>query len=310
MPRLDNLAAMAVFARVVEDRSFTQAADALGRSKSAVSKAVSRLEDRLGARLLNRTTRRLSLTEAGTAYYERAAHILAEAAEADSAVSALQDEPRGTLRINAPMSFGQRHLAPAIGAFLKRYPELRLDITLADRFVDLIGEGYDVAIRIAALPDSSLVAAKLAPNRRVVCASPDYLARAGAPQHPQDLLDHNCFGYAYQATGNIWRFAGPHGPTAVRVAGTLTANNGELLKAAMAEGLGLALVPTFSIVEELSSGSLVIVLPDYIDIETSVYAVYPHSRHLSVKVRAFVDFLRDRFGPDPYWDRQAKPSGP
>ncbi len=303
MPPLDNLAAMAVFARVVEDRSFTQAADALGRSKSAVSKAVSQLEDRLGARLLNRTTRRLSLTEAGTAYYERAARILAEAAEADSAVSALQDEPRGTLRINAPMSFGQRHLAPAIGAFLERYPELRLDITLTDRFVDLIGEGYDVAIRIAALPDSSLIAAKLAPNRRVVCASPDYLARAGTPRHPRELRKHNCFGYTYQATGDTWRFVGPDGPATVRVTGSLTANNGEILKAAMIEGLGLALIPTFSIADELKSGELVVVLPDYIDTETSVYAVYPHSRHLSAKVRAFVDYLRDRFGPEPYWDR-------
>ena len=303
MPSLDNLAAMAVFARVVEDRSFTQAASALGRSKSAVSKAVSQLEDRLGARLLNRTTRRLSLTEAGTAYYERAARILAEAAEADETVSALQDEPRGTLRVNAPMSFGQRHLAPAIGAFLKRYPALRLDITLADRFVDLVGEGYDVAIRIAALPDSSLIAAKLAPNRRVVCASPGYFARAGTPLHPHDLVDHNCFGYAYQATGDTWRFLGPDGPTAVRVTGSLTANNGEILRAAMREGLGLALVPTFSISDELRSGELVAVLPDYLDVETSVYAVYPHSRHLSAKVRAFVDFLRDRFGPEPYWDR-------
>lgn len=303
MPPFDNLAAMAVFARVVEERSFTQAAGALGRSKSAVSKAVSQLEDRLGARLLNRTTRRLSLTEAGTAYYESAARILAEAAEADSAVSALQDEPRGTLRINAPMSFGQRHLAPAIGAFLERYPELRLDITLNDRIIDLVGEGYDVAVRIAALPDSSLIAAKLAPNRRLVCASPDYLARAGTPRHPQDLRRHNCFGYTYQATGNNWRFVGPEGPVTVRVTGTLSANNGEILKAAMRQGLGLGLVPSFSVTDELKSGELVAVLPDYSDTETSVYAVYPHSRHLSAKVRAFVDFLRDRFGPEPYWDR-------
>lgn len=303
MPNHDNLAAMAVFARVVENRSFTQAAGALGRSKSAVSKAVSALEDRLGARLLNRTTRRLSLTEAGAAYYERAARILAEAAEADSAVSALQDEPRGTLRVNAPMSFGQRHLAPAIGAFLERYPELRLDITLSDRIVDLIGEGYDVAVRIAALPDSSLIAAKLAPNRRLVCATPGYLARAGTPRHPQDLRRHNCFGYTYQATGNTWRFVGPEGPVAVRVTGTLSANNGEILKAAVLEGLGLSLIPSFSIAGELKSGELVNVLPDYIDTETSVYAVYPHSRHLSAKVRAFVDFLRHRFGPEPYWDR-------
>jgi DNA-binding transcriptional LysR family regulator len=301
--RLDNLEGMAVFAHVVEAKSFTHAARRLGRSKSAVSKAVSRLEDRLGARLLNRTTRRLSLTEAGAAFYERARRVLAEAERAELAVSALQDEPRGLLRINAPNTFGQRHLGPAIARFLRQHPGLAIDITLDDRFVDLVDERFDVAVRIAALPDSSLIARRLAPNRRVVCASPAYFARAGMPERPADLRRHNCFGYAYQATGDEWRFIGPEGPTAVRVSGSLSANNGTILKAALLDGIGVGLLPTFSIDDELRDGRLVTALDAYEDSGTSVYAVYPHSRHLSTKVRAFVDFLADYFGPEPYWDR-------
>ena len=300
--RLEGLANLAVFTRVVEEKSFTAAAHKLGRSKSAVSKAVSRLEDRLGARLLNRTTRRLSVTEAGAAYYERAARIVAEVERAELAVTALQDEPRGTLRINAPASFGQRHLSPAIARFLARYPELSIDVTLEDRFIDLVDEGYDVAVRIASLPDSSLIARRLAPNRRVVCASPGYFARHGTPEHPSDLRHHNCFGYSYMATGDDWRFKGPDGPTSVRVSGSLTANNGTILRAALLDDLGIGLLPTFTIEHELRAGRIVTALNDYEDTETSVYAVYPHSRHLSAKVRAFVDFLAEWYGPEPYWD--------
>jgi len=301
--RLDTLEGMAVFAHVVEAKSFTAAAGRLGRSKSSVSKAISQLEDRLGARLLNRTTRRLSLTEAGAAFYERAARMLAEAEQAELAVSALQDEPRGLLRVNAPQTFGQRHLGGPVAAFLERYPGLSIEMTLDDHFVDLVDEGYDVAVRIAALPDSSLIARRLAPNRRVVCGSPAYFERAGRPQRPGDLRHHNCFGYAYQVTGDEWRFVGPDGPTSVRVSGTLSANNGAILKAALLDGLGVALLPTFAIDRELREGRLVTVLDAYEDTGTSIYAVYPHNRHLSAKVRAFVDFLAERFEPEPYWDR-------
>ncbi|MBT6118686.1 MAG: LysR family transcriptional regulator, partial [Rhodospirillaceae bacterium] len=194
---MDHLAGMAVFAKVVEARSFTAAAEQLGLSKSAVSKQISRLEDRLGIRLLNRTTRRLSLTEAGAAYYERCARIVAEAEAADLAITHLQSEPRGVLQVNAPMSFGIAHVAPAIPDFLERYPELRVDMTLNDRVVDLVDEGFDVAIRIGALADSSLIARRLAESRMVAVAAPGYLQRHGAPDRPEDLERHNCLSYSY-----------------------------------------------------------------------------------------------------------------
>ena len=299
---MDNLTGMAVFARVVDARSFTAAAAALGLSKSAVSKQVARLEDRLGARLLNRTTRRLSLTEVGAAFYERCARILAEVEDAELAVGRLQDAPRGTLRINAPMSFGQLHLAPAVADFLNGHPGLAIDLTLNDRIVDLVEEGYDVAIRISRLADSSLIARRLVPSRRVVCGSPAYFERHGVPRHPADLRRHNCLLYSYLPTAEEWQFIGPDGPAAVRVSGTLRANNGDALEAAMLAGLGVALQPTFIAGRDLQAGRLVAVMPDYVDDSASVYAVYPHSRHLSAKVRAFIDFLAARFCPAPPWD--------
>lgn len=299
---MDNLTGMAVFARVVDARSFTAAAAALGLSKSAVSKQVARLEDRLGARLLNRTTRRLSLTEVGAAFYERCARILAEVEDAELAVGRLQDAPRGTLRINAPMSFGQLHLAPAVADFLNGHPGLAVDLTLNDRIVDLVEEGYDVAIRISRLADSSLIARRLVPSRRVVCGSPAYFERHGVPRHPADLRRHNCLLYSYLPTAEEWQFIGPDGPAAVRVSGTLRANNGDALEAAMLAGLGVALQPTFIAGRDLQAGRLVAVMPDYVDESASVYAVYPHSRHLSAKVRAFIDFLAARFCPAPPWD--------
>lgn len=299
---MDNLTGMAIFARVVEARSFTAAAAALDLSKSAVSKQVARLEDRLGARLLNRTTRRLSLTEVGAAFYERCARILVEVEDAELAVGRLQDAPRGTLRINAPMSFGQLHLAPAVADFLNGHPGLAIDLTLNDRIVDLVEEGYDVAIRISRLADSSLIARRLVPSRRVVCGSPAYFERHGVPRHPADLRRHNCLLYSYLPSAEEWQFVGPDGPAAVRVSGTLRANNGDALEAAMLTGLGVALQPTFIAGRDLQAGRLVAVMPDYVDESASVYAVYPHSRHLSAKVRAFIDFLAARFCPAPPWD--------
>lgn len=299
---MDNLTGMAIFARVVEARSFTAAAAALDLSKSAVSKQVARLEDRLGARLLNRTTRRLSLTEVGAAFYERCARILVEVEDAELAVGRLQDAPRGTLRINAPMSFGQLHLAPAVADFLNGHPGLAIDLTLNDRIVDLVEEGYDVAIRISRLADLSLIARRLVPSRRVVCGSPAYFERHGVPRHPADLRRHNCLLYSYLPSAEEWQFVGPDGPAAVRVSGTLRANNGDALEAAMLTGLGVALQPTFIAGRDLQAGRLVAVMPDYVDESASVYAVYPHSRHLSAKVRAFIDFLAARFCPAPPWD--------
>ncbi|MDP6571960.1 MAG: LysR family transcriptional regulator [Rhodospirillales bacterium] len=299
---MDNLADMAVFVKVVEAHGFSAAARRLRLSKSAVSKRVSRLEERLGARLLNRTTRRLSLTEEGSAFHQRAKSILADIEEAEQAVSRLHAVPRGTLRVSAPMSFGTLHLAPAVPDFMARYPDLRVDIALNDRLVDLVDEGFDLAIRIARLPDSTLIARRLAPRRVVVCAAPGYWRRAGVPARPEDLKDHNCLHYSYLLSDDAWPFTGPDGAISVKVSGTFMANNGEALSAAAIAGTGVALLPTFIAGPDLRAGRLRAVLGDYEETGPSIYAVYPHARHLSAKVRAFVDFLAARFGPEPYWD--------
>ena len=302
-PPVDLLSSMATFAKVVEAKSFTAAAIELAMSKSAVSKHISRLEDRLGARLLNRTTRRLSLTETGAAFYDRCARVVAEAEEAELAVTRLQSEPRGTLRMNAPVTFGALHIAPAISEFLGRYPDLQIEMTLNDRFVDLVEEGFDLAIRIARLTDSSLIARRIAPDRRVVCGTPAYFARRGTPTSPEDLVRHNCISYTYMTVPDQWQFVEGDATRSIAVEGNFRANNADAMRAVVLAGLGLAMLPTFAVGAELQAGRLQAVLERYTPSRTSVYAVYPHSRHLSAKVRAFVDFLADRFGANPYWDR-------
>lgn len=297
---MDNLSGIAVFAQVVEARSFTEAARRLGMSKASVSKQVSRLEERLGARLLNRTTRRLSLTEVGAAFHERCVRIVAEAEEAELAVTRLHAAPRGTLKVDAPVNFGMQYLAPLLPPFMARHPELRVDITFNDRFVDLVDEGYDLAIRIADLPDSSLIARKLAESRAVVCAAPSYWAAHDRPRHPRDLAEHNCFAYSYLSTGNEWRFRGPDGPVSVRVSGNLTANNGDVLRQAAAAGVGVIASPVFMVCDDLRAGNLEPVLAEFEADIRGIYAVYPHNRHLSAKVRAFVDYLVESFDPAPW----------
>lgn len=300
---MDRLAAMEAFVRVTESRSFSQAARRLRSSKSVVSRLVSSLEAELGVRLFNRTTRSLTLTEAGQGYYERCARILADIDEANASVSQLQAAPRGRLRINAPMSFGFLHLAPAIPDFLARYAEVEVDMTMNDRFVDLVEDGFDLAVRIGRLADSSLVARKLAPMRRVVCASPAYLETRGFPASPEDLAAHDCLCYSNVALSDEWRFVSLDGMAwPVEVKGRLRTNNGDALRTAALQGVGLAYLPTFIVGGDLQAGTLISLLGDYIPQDSAVHAVYPHSRHLSPKVRAFVDFLADRFGPRPYWD--------
>ncbi|MCA0406984.1 MAG: LysR family transcriptional regulator [Proteobacteria bacterium] len=300
---MDRFAEVEAFVRVAETESFSGAARRMGASKSAVSRLVSALESRLGARLLHRTTRALTLTEAGKGYLERARRILADIEEADQCVGELQAAPRGRLRVNAPMSFGFLHLAPAIPDFMALYPEVEIDLSMNDRFVDLIDEGFDVAVRIGALMSSSLIARKLAPVRRVVCASPAYLAARGTPQTPDALKSHDCLPNSNIALLHEWRFISPEGkPWPVEVKGRLSANNGDALRIAALKGLGLAFLPSFIVGADLQSGSLASVLEDYVPQDMTLNAVYPHARHLSPKVRAFVDFLARRFGPRPYWD--------
>jgi DNA-binding transcriptional LysR family regulator len=298
--RLDDLA---LFAQVVEAGSFSAAARHLGLSKSAVSKRLGRLEERLGVRLLHRTTRRLSLSEAGRTLYEHAHQAVAAAQAGEEAVARLQERPRGVLTVNAPVSFGSLHLAPVISRFLAAYPEVSVDMTVDDRVLDLVESGFDVAVRIAELPESSLIARRLAPARHVVCAAPSYLERWGEPRTPADLAQHNCLTYAYSRHGPEWPFDGPGGPESVRVGGNLQVNHGDGLRTAAVAGLGVALLPTFIVGDDLRAGRLRPLLPGHRTRELSIYAVYPERRHLPAKVRAFVDFLVATFAGQPYWDR-------
>lgn len=299
---MDNLSEMAVFAKVVQHCGFTAAAAALGVSKSAVSKQVRRLEDRLGARLLNRTTRKLSLTEVGEVFYEHCARIVEQAQAAADEVGSLAATPRGRLRVNAPMTFGTMHLGPVFAEFLEGHREIEVDLVLDDRFIDLVAEGFDVALRIAALVDSSLIVRRLAPMRTVLCAAPGYLQRHGKPQQPEDLLAHNCFGYLYRDSGTDWNLTGAKGPISIPLRGNLRANNGEVLRDVALAGAGIVALPSFIVGDELRAGNLVELLSEYVPQTHAIYAVYPHRRHLMPKVRAFVDFLVNRFGPEPYWD--------
>ncbi len=300
-----QLDAMALFARVVEAGGFSAAARELGLSKASVSKRIARLEDRLGVRLLNRTTRRLSLSEAGGAFYAGCRRMMGEAEAAEQAVTHLAAAPRGTLRVNAPMSFGQLHLAPALNAFLERYPELAVDLVLDDREANLVQDGFDVGVRIKPLRDSSLIARRLTQSRALLCAAPSYLAAHGAPDRPEDLTRHACLLYSYQSEPGVWVLRGPEGEQRVRVSGRLRANNGEALREAAAAGFGITLMPSFIIGDDIRQGRLQPVLRDWAaGNPIAIHAIYPASRNLSPKVRAFVDFLAERFGPEPYWDRE------
>ena len=299
----DRLTALEVFTRIVDTGSFTTAAAQLGLSRAAVSKHMMALEDRLGVRLLNRTTRRSSLTEAGTAFYERCRQLLAELEDAEQEAGQAALRPRGVLKVNAPMSFGIRHLAAALPDYLSAFPEVTVDLALNDRVVDLVDEGFDVAIRIRRLDDSSLIARRLAPCRRVVCAAPSYLAARGEPRTPAELAGHDCLAYTYSATGDVWEFTGPDGPETVRIKGRLRANNGDALGSAAVAGYGIIIQPTFIVSEQLAAGALRAILTGYRLGETPIYAVWPPGRHVSAKLRSFVDFLATRFGPEPYWDR-------
>lgn len=300
---MDHLTGMAVFAAVVEAGSLSAAARTLGVAKSSVSKQISRLEDELGVRLLNRTTRRLSLTEAGTAFYQGCRRVVAEAEAARQTVTHLAAAPRGTLKVNAPMSFGFRHVGPWLPDFMARYPELAVELVLNDRVVDLVEEGFDLGIRIATLADSSLIARRLAPSRRVLCAAPAYLERHGVPLSIEDLRDHECLLYSYQTSGDIWRLSGPGGERALAVRGRLRVNNGDALLAAAVGGLGITLLPSFICSEALRAREVVQVLPEWNETAASaIHAVFPANRNLSPKVRVFVDYLATRFGSMPYWD--------
>jgi DNA-binding transcriptional LysR family regulator len=299
---MDKLTSIKAFTKVVQHAGFAAAARELRLSRSAVSKYVIELERELGVQLLVRTTRSASPTENGQAYYERCIAILAELEEADLAVTRLQAEPRGILRVNAPMSFGTLHLGRAVADFMEKYPDLHIQLILSDQQIDPVQEGFDVTLRIAELSPSSLIARKIAPALRVVCAAPSYLQRRGTPQHPGELRDHDCLDYGHLATGNQWKLSGPDGDHWIHIPWTLCSNNAEVLRDAAVRGRGIALLPTFIAGADLQEGSLRTILSEYKAPEISIYAIYPETRHLPVKVRVFIDFLLERFGGRPYWD--------
>jgi DNA-binding transcriptional LysR family regulator len=299
---MDRLAAIQVFAQVVESGSFAKAAERLGLSTSATSRHIAELEAHLQTRLLNRTTRRVSLTESGRAFYERSVQLLADLHEAEQEASRAAVVPRGTIRLTTSVNFGVRHLAPAIAEFLAQNAEVRFDVSLSDRIVDLVEEGFDLAVRIGPPGSENLVARKLGETRLVPCASPAYLAAHGAPQVPEDLERHNCFTYEYVTPRNVWRFRDASGQErAVRVSGTLHSNNGDVLAEVAARGGGIVVEPAFIVGPDVRAGRLVPLLQEFTPAPLPIYAVYPTRKHLSAKVRRFVEFLVERFSQAQDW---------
>lgn len=301
---MDKFEDLQAFVAVVEAGTFTAAADRLGLAKSAVSRRVSALEERLGVQLLRRTTRVLNLTDTGHSFYEHSARILADLDEAEAAVQQEHGELRGTLRVAMPLSFGVRHLCKPIAVFGKRHPNLKFDLDLNDRHIDLMEEGIDVAIRIAQLRDSTLIARKLFETRTVIAASPHYLKTHGTPQSPEELRDHDCLVYSNLANPGRWVWTDESGKKhAVEVKPAMRATSGDFLTNAAAHGLGIVMQPTFLAAEAVRRGNLVPILAGYEWPTTPAYAVYPPTRHLSYRVRAFIDFLVERFSGVPQWDR-------
>ena len=307
---MDRFVGMAVFAKVVESASFAAAARHFDMSPSMVSKHVRLLEQRLGVRLLNRTTRRVSATEVGQSYYERCLRILSEVEDAERAAGDLQAEPRGLLRVTTSVSFGAHQLAPAIADYLVAYPDVSVDLILKHNFVDLVEERIDLAIRLGQLSDSSLITKKLYAVETVLCASPGYLAANGTPLQPGDLVEHNCLIYTY-AAGRAWTFTDPNGKAQViRISGHLLANSGDALLAFALKDTGIVLAPDYLVADELAAGRLIRLLPAYKTPATPVYAVYPHNNFLSAKTRTFVDFLAARFAQLPQIKSDGRNGGP
>jgi len=297
---MDRLHAITAFVRVVEAGSFAGASRRMELSVSVVSRHVADLENHLGARLLNRTTRRMSLTESGRAFFERAVQLLADLEEAEAEAGAGL-EPRGTLRLTVGTAFGVRYLAPALAAFRARHPRVRFDVELSDRLIDLVEEGFDLAVRIGPVRSQALIARRIGETSVVCCAAPAYLAHHAAPRVPADLARHACLTYAY-AQSDTWQFTDAAGAVhAVKVSGPVHSNNGGMLTALSIAGMGVQLEPDIVVADEVRAGRLVPLLPGYVAASLPIHALYPSRRHLSAKVRTFVDFLVARFEAEPPW---------
>jgi DNA-binding transcriptional LysR family regulator len=300
--QMDKLDAMRALVKVVSSGSYAEAARRLGVTRSAVSKGVMELEQALGARLLDRTTRRVTPTEAGLAYYERCVSILSQIEETESQVSRLHDEPKGILKVNAPMSFGMLYLGKAISDFMTRYGDLKVELNLTDRFIDPLEEGADVTLRIGALTDSSLIARRIAPARIILAASPGYIEKHGNPQTPAELVDHRCLSYGHTTSMQRWHLTDKGKPVSVAIGACLSSNNGDVLRDAAVQGIGIANLPTFIVGQDVAAGRLQLVLPDNRPADLSIHALYAPNRYLAAKTRVFIDFLVDRFGKSPSWD--------
>jgi DNA-binding transcriptional LysR family regulator len=297
-----KLAAMEMFVRAAEARSLSDAARKLGLSKSVVSKQITQMEHELGVCLLHRTTRSVTLTEIGAAFFERCARMMAAAEEAEAVATHFQSAPRGVLKLHAPVDFGVRQLTPALPTLLARYPELRVDVTLDDHAANLAEAGFDVAIVIEREPNQGVVARRLAPIHRNVCASPEYFRHHGKPRTPAELAQHNCLVFAPRGTEREWCFDAPGGETRVVVDGNVRLNNQNAIRQAALAGLGIALLPTYLIGADLREGALQSALDAEHASAVSIWAVYLRNRHLSPKTRAFIDFFFERFSPHPPWD--------
>lgn len=299
---MDILTGMRTYAAVVSTGSFTAAADRLGISKALTSKYVGQLEEHLGVRLLNRTTRQLNMTEAGQAYYQRCRQLLDDIAELEAAVRDQQEAPQGRLVVAAPTTFGEIYLTRAVADYLDEQPGVSVDLVLADRYVNIVDEGFDLAVRIGELADSSLVARRLAPARIVACAAPEYLARMGVPRHPDELQSHSCIIDTNFRTAENWPFQEEGRRFTIKVNGRFQVNNAVAVREMVVAGQGIALCPMYIIEEDLRDGRLQVLLQNHEVLDYGIYAVYPHNRHLAAKVRTFVDFLVRRFGISPEWD--------
>lgn len=300
---MDTIDGMKTFVAVVTEGSFTAAANQTEMSTALVSKYISQLEDRLGVRLLNRTTRSLTLTEVGSAYFDRCKKLLEQFDELEATVQNRDTKPQGTLIVSAPITFGVLHLSEAIGEFIDAYPEVNIDLRLTDRLVNLVEEGVDVAIRISELVDSTLIARRLAPTRIVVCATPDYLEKRGHPLHPDDLLEHCCIVDRNFRNGSNWKFQENGKEKYVSVDGRIIVNNAESVRKIVLADSGIALIPSFVIGQDIKQGRLKILLPEYEGSNLGLYAIYAHNKYLAAKVRVFVDFCIQRFGEVPNWSK-------
>lgn len=300
---MDIVQSMRAFSKVVDSSGFAAAARVLGVSRSAVNKHVAALENELGTQLLRRSTRQVTPTETGLAFYDRCAQILSDLDEAVASVKELQETPIGSLRVNAPMSFGTLHLSNLIAEYMQENPKVHVELSLNDRFIDPIEEGFDVTLRIGEPQVStSLICKEISVAKRVLCASPGYLKENGEPSNPEELVDHRCLHYGYQQTGNLWRINGIGGEHNFKIGCVMWSNNGEILKDAAIRDQGIVMLPTFIVGEALQQGQLRTILPEYPPVDITLSALYPRHRHLSSKVRLFVEQLEERFSGRPYWD--------